>query len=103
MEKQVRKFEIDFDFNWTYGVQVEKLKADLEALEKLGATEIEIEAGCYYGSSTITIKAYSERIETDDEYNHRINIVKKQVADIRRREMAELERLKSKYENGLPQ
>ena len=101
MKKQVRKFEIDFDFSWTYGVKLEKLKADLEALEKLGATEIVISADCYYDSSTITIKAYSERIETDDEYNHRINIVKKQSADIRWREMAELERLKSKYGGGL--
>ena len=44
MEKQIRRFKVNFDFNWTYGVEIKKLKEDLETLEKLGVTEIEIEA-----------------------------------------------------------
>jgi hypothetical protein len=97
MKKQVRRFKVDFDFNWTYGVEIKKLKDDLDALEKLGVTEIEIEAENNYGSASVTIEAFINRLETDEECNARITKENQRQEDIKRRELAELEKLKSKY------
>lgn len=97
MEKQVRRFKVDFDFNWTYGVEIKKLKEDLDTLEKLGVTEIEIEAEENYGSVSVKIEAYINRIETDEECKVRVDKENQRQEDIKRRELAELEKLKSKY------
>ena len=74
MEKQIRKFKVNFDFDWTYGVQIKKLKEDLETLEKLGVTEIEIEAEDNWGSPSVTIEAFAERLETDEEFKERLRM-----------------------------
>lgn len=97
MKKQLRRFNVPFDFNWAYGVEIKKLKDDLDILEKLGATEIEIEVQESYGSASVSIEAFTHRIETDEEYNTRINKENERQEDIKRRELAELEKLKSKY------
>lgn len=97
MKKEVRKFKVDFNFNWTYGVEIKKLKQDLEELEKLGVTEIEIEAVDDYGSASVTIEAFTNRIETDDEFNLRVNENKKRKQDLKKRELEQLEKLKLKY------
>ena len=97
MEKQIRRFKVDFDFNWTYGVEIKKLKEDLDTLEKLGVTEIEIEAEYNYGSASVTIEAFINRLETDEECKNRISKENQRQEDIKRRELAELEKLKSKY------
>ena len=77
MEKQIRKFRVNFDFNWTYGVEIKKLKEDLETLEKLGVTEIEIEAEDNWGAPSVTIEAFTERLETDEEFKERLDKEKK--------------------------
>lgn len=97
MEKQVRRFKVDFDFNWTYGVEIKKLKEDLDTLERLGVTEIEIEAEDNWGSPSVSIEAFINRIETDEECKARIDKENQRQEDIKRRELAELEKLKSKY------
>lgn len=97
MEKQVRRFKVDFDFNWTYGVEIIKLKEDLDTLEKMGVTEIEIEPEESWGSTFVKIEAYINRLETDDEYKTRIDKENQRQEEIKRRELAELEKLKSKY------
>lgn len=97
MEKEVRRFKVDFDFNWTYGVEIKKIKEDLDTLEKMGVTEIEIEAEENWGSVSVTIGAYINRLETDDEYKTRIDKENQRQEEIKRRELAELEKLKSKY------
>jgi hypothetical protein len=97
MEKEVRRFKVDFDFNWTYGVEIKKLKEDLDALEKMGVTEIEIEAEDNWGSPSVTIDAYLSRVETDDEYKARIDKENQRQEEIKRRELEQLEKLKSKY------
>lgn len=97
MEKQVRRFKVDFDFNWTYGVKIKKLKEDLDTLEKLGVTEIEIKGEEIYGCIDITIEAFIHRIETDEECNARINRENLRQEYIKRTELAELEKLKLKY------
>jgi hypothetical protein len=97
MEKQVRRFKVDFDFNWTYGVEIKKLKEDLDMLEKLGVTEIEIEAEEIYGSTSVKIEAFINRIETDEECKARVDKENQRQEEIKRRELEQLEKLKSKY------
>lgn len=97
MEKEVRRFKVDFDFNWTYGVEIKKLKEDLDTLEKMGVTEIEIEAEESWGNVYVTIEAYINRLETDDEYKTRIVQENKRQEEIKRRELEQLEKLKLKY------
>ena len=94
MEKQIRRFKVNFDFDWTYGVEIKKLKEDLETLEKLGVTEIEIEAE----DDSVTIKAFAERLETDEEFNERLDKEKKIKEHLVLTELRELERLKAKYD-----
>ena len=97
MEKETRKFKVDYSLNWTYGVEIIKLKQDLEAIEKLGATHVEIEHGIDYDCSYVTIEAMVERIETDEEFNARVSEANKRQEETKRRELEQLEKLKSKY------
>ena len=98
MEKQIRKIRINFDFNWTYGVEIKKLKEDLETLEKLGVTEIEIEAEDNWGVPSVTIEAFTKRLETDEEFKERLDKEKKIKEYLVLTELRELERLKAKYD-----
>lgn len=98
MEKQVKQFDVKFNFDWGYGVEISKIRADLDELEKLGATHIEIEANVFYDSATLNIEAKCERLETDEEFKKRINEIKQREAITKQRELNELNRLKQKYE-----
>lgn len=95
MEKQVKRFEVPFNFDWTYGVTIEKLRKDLDDLEKLGVKEIDIEAEENWGSASVTIEAFIEREETDEEFEKRVNEEKQRQEEIKRRELQQLEQLKS--------
>lgn len=97
MEKQIRRFKVNFDFNWTYGVEIKKLKSDIEELEKLGVTEIKIEADIWGGPS-VTIEAFTERLETDEEFNERLDKEKKIKERLVLTELKEYKRLKAKYD-----
>ena len=98
MEKEIRNFKINYILDWTYGVEISKIRADLDAIEKLGATHVEIEHGISYDCSYVEIDAYANRIETDEEFNARIDKINKRQEEIKRRELEQLEKLKSKYE-----
>jgi len=98
MEKQIRRFKVNFDFDWTYGVEIKKLKEDLETLEKLGVTEIEIEAEYNWGSPSVKIEAFTKRLETDEEFKERLDKEKKIKEHLVLTELQELERLKAKYD-----
>ncbi len=97
MEKQEKDFKIPYPLNWTYGIQISKLRADLDEVEKLGATHIEIEHGESYGCSYVNIDAISRRIETDEEFNERANKALQLQEEHKLRELQELERLRTKY------
>lgn len=99
MEKIVRNFKIDYTLDWTYGVSISKLREDLDAIEKLGATHVEIEHGVSYDCSYVEIDAYAERIETDEECQQRINKMNARQAEVKSRELAQLEALKLKYKS----
>lgn len=97
MKKQEIDFKIPYEFDWLYGVEISELKSDIEKLEKLGATHVEIEHGVYYDSSFITINAICRRIETDEEFKQR----KKEIEEIKEKnrqiELNQFEILKRKY------
>lgn len=98
MEKQIRRFKVNFDFDWTYGVEIKKLKEDLETLEKLGVTEIEIEAEDNWGSPSVTIEAFTKRLETDEEFSERIRMKEQTKKSFEQMELEQYERLKAKYD-----
>ena len=97
MQKEVRRFKVHFNFDWAYGVKIKKLREDLDELEKLGVTEIEIEAEENYGNTSVTIEAFINRVETDEEFKVRVNEFNRREEEVKRRELQQLEQLKSKY------
>ena len=96
MKKAMIKEIVNFEFNWTYGVEIKKLKSDLEELEKLGATTIDIELDESYGNTSIKIEAFLEREETEKECKIRIDNFNRYIENTVRRELEEYERLKLK-------
>ena len=97
MEKQTKQFNVDYNLDWEYGIKISKLREDLDEIEKLGATHIEIEAGVFYDCAALTIEAKCERLETDEEFEKRTNAIKQREALAKQRELNELNRLKKKY------
>ena len=97
MEKRIKKFKVPYHLEWTYGVSIEQIRKDLDELEKLGVTEIYIESLENFGCSSVSIEAYSEREETDLEYENRINEERVKQEKIKVLELKQLEELKLKY------
>ncbi len=97
MEKEVRRFKVDYSLDWEYGVEISKLRADLDAIEALGATHVEIESSISYDCAYVTIEPVSEHLETDEEFKARVEEVEKRQSEIKRIELEQLEKLKSKY------
>ena len=75
-KKQIRDFPVPFNFNWEYGVSIKQIREDLDELEKLGVTRIDIQTYEKYGDSYINIEAFSNREETDLEQQERLNKLK---------------------------
>ena len=98
MEKLKKQFKVDYCLEWTYGIEITKLREDLDALEKLGATHVDIDSYESYGCSYIEIEAKCERFETDKEFETRLNEIKMREEITKTRELAEFEKLKLKYE-----
>lgn len=97
MKKLEKRIEIDFHFDWTYGVEIKKIKEDLDKLESLGATDIDIEVEENYGSHTVSISAFCIRLETDEEAKTRIKEEKNRKELIKNKELELLAQLKLKY------
>lgn len=97
MEKRIDRFKVPFEFNWTYGVTIEKLRKDLDDLEKLGVTEICIEPDDSWNCPIVTIEAFIEREETDEEFQKRVNEETQRQEEIKRRELKQFAEIKAKY------
>ncbi len=92
MKKQIIE-EAPYYFDWRYNTSIEQIKKDIEELEKLGVTGIWIEAD----GGSVNIEAYIGRMETDEEYEERI-IQESELKERQKRiDLAQLERLKKKY------
>lgn len=99
MEKQTRRFEIKFDFDWECGVEISKIREDLDAIEKLGATHLEIDGGSSYDVPYVRIDGYVHRMETGEEYLERIAKKNARENSIKQSELRQLKRLKEKYKD----
>lgn len=97
MEKVKRTFKVDYVLDWEYGVEISKLRKDLDIIEKLGATYVEINSSVYYDCVYINVEAWSERIETDKEQKERLNQEQKRLDNIMHRELEQLNKLQKKY------
>lgn len=98
MKKIERTFEVDYQLDWEYLVTIEEIKKDIVELEKLGANIVQIDTEEIGGELFVKIKAFSERLETDEEYNDRISKENEKLKELERNELAALNRPKSKYE-----
>ena len=94
---QVRRFEVKFDFDWEYGVEISKLREDLDTLEKLGATHVDIDSYIDYDCASVSFNGYVDREETDSEQKYRINKEEARENNIKQRELEQLRKLKDKY------
>ena len=97
MKKQVRRFEVKFDFDWEYGVEISKLREDLDTLEKLGATHVDIEPYVNYDCASVSFNGYVDREETNEEYLKRTTEQLDRENITKQRDLLELKRLKEKY------
>jgi hypothetical protein len=100
-KKQKREVSIPIELclDWTYGIAISKLREDLDALEKLGATDVDIETHDSWGYPSIYIKAFQRRLETDEEFQQRVNDETANETQQRARELETLRILKEKYES----
>lgn len=98
MKKQVKDFEINFDFDWDGITSIEQIEKDLAALKEKGATHINIQHYSHFGDSDAEYYGCCKRIETDEEFQERIKIEKREQEEIRQRELKRLNELKQKYE-----
>jgi 2-methylisocitrate lyase-like PEP mutase family enzyme len=97
MEKQEQDFKLDYSLDWTDGVSIEQLKKDIEELEKLGATHVNIEHGISYDCIYVEIDAICRRIETDEEFEQRKKEFEARQEQYKQRELQQLADLKAKY------
>ena len=97
MEKQEQDFEINYSLDWTDDVSIEQLKKDIEELEKLGATHVNIETAISYDCYYVEIGAICRRVETDEEFEQRKKEVEARQEQHRQRELKQLAELKAKY------
>jgi hypothetical protein len=97
MEKQEQDFKLNYSLDWTYGVKISQLKKDIEEIEKLGATHVNIEPDVSYDCPIAIIDAICRRIETDEEFELRKKEFEAHQEQNRQRELKQLAQLKSKY------
>ena len=97
MEKQEIDFNIDYDLDWNYEVEIEQLKTDISELEKLGTTHVMIYSYEVYDSSITEIRPIQRRIESDEEFLIRKTDEDKREEELRKSEMEQYERIKKKY------
>jgi hypothetical protein len=98
-KKRELSVPIELCLDWTYGIAISKLREDLDALEKLGATDVEINATDEWGYPSISIKAFQRRLETDEEFQQRVEDETAKEAQQRARDLETLRILKEKYES----
>lgn len=99
MEKIKKDIKLNYPLDWTYGVSIEKLKKDIEEIENLGATHVNIEHGISYDCSYVEIDVICRRIETDEEFEQRKKEVEARQEQYRQQELKQLIELKAKYDN----
>lgn len=96
MEKIIVKEEVYVYMGWFQGVTLTELKENIKTLEELGITYIELNVSELYGND---VTCYKERLETDEEFNKRLELQSIRAEKQKERDLATLKALKEKYEN----
>lgn len=97
MKKQIVSTKVDYSLNWAYSVEISQIKKDLDAIEKLGATHVEIDSVTVYDDSYVKIEPVSEHLETDEEFELRVSEKKRKAEEIKKAELEQYEKIKTKY------
>lgn len=97
MEKQEIDFNIDYDLDWNYEVEIEQLKKDISELEKLGTTHVMIYSYSVYDSTCTEIRPIQRRIETDEESLIRKSEEEKRDEEKKKSELEQYNIIKKKY------
>lgn len=97
MEKEIIRTKIDYNLNWAYSIEINEIRKDLDILERLGATHVEIDSAVIYDDSYVRIDAISEHLETDEEFELRISKEKQRELENKNRELKVYEKIKEKY------
>jgi hypothetical protein len=97
MKKEVRKFSVNYQIQWGDETPISEIRKDLDALEKLGATEIDVYAVYMDYYPEVRMEAFSSRLETDEEYSARIASEKVTLEEVRQLEVAKMYAIKEKY------
>ena len=93
MEKQTRNFYIQHScMDWNEE-SLENIKAEIAELEEKGATHIEIDVG----DNACFITPYTLRMETDEEFEERINKEKRMSEWQKTYDIKKYEEIKAKY------
>lgn len=95
--KQVKRFDSDCYLDWSYRT-IDEIRKDLDRLESLGVTGVEIEAEESYGSTRVKFQPFAFREETDEELVARLAEQQAREECKRAVELRQLEILKQKYE-----
>jgi len=96
MKKILKKFDVPYYLNWKYAT-IDQIREDLNEIEKLGATYVELGYTENDGCVSVYVDPKVNRLETDEEFEKRISDENDSNERIKTRELAELERLKNKY------
>lgn len=97
--KQIINKRVKYDLPWKYElVSIEQIRKDLDTIEKLGATHVEFNVESDYGNYVMDIAPISSVLETDEEYQARMDDIKNRAQKKKDAELAEYNRLKAKYE-----
>jgi hypothetical protein len=97
-ELEIKTFGVGYAFNWEYSPSIDKIRKDLDEIEKLGGTHVDVDTYDEYGETYISFAALSKRTETQDEFDERTAKNQEAKAAFKDRELAQLKKLKAKYE-----
>jgi hypothetical protein len=96
-KKIIKSFPVNYQLYWSYGVSIADIRRDLVIIENMGATHVDIRPDDYYGALRVIFEVTCQREETDEEFKERIVKEKQLQKEEEEREMAEFERLRTKY------
>ena len=102
MEKIEITAKVNYHFDWSNKTRISQIREDLDALEKLGATYINIDPISTYGEAYVEMTSFCQRFETDQEYEDRLELKEKLSESNKQKELDTLARLKAKYDNKPP-
>jgi len=100
MEKQIVETKVDCYINWLGKLTIGKFQADLNALKELGCTHIDFKVDRNWTDDELELNVIpiKQRLETDEEYEERLDRENDYISRMEKLERAQLAFLKAKYE-----